>query len=189
MFAAAVELRGVHVDHQRLARDALGGDAGVVGQPVVGVDDVELTLEVAGHLRRNHGVAGHLLHEVGAVLAREGVALLPGVGALPHLLAALDILLVVLVVLFGRDVGDHVRVDVDERHAAQDVVLAARRRAVEGLHVACVDDVQKALVLITVGVRHHEGDVHAVVRKTACHAVACCSETSGDMGRKLPSEH
>ena len=37
---AAVERGRVHMDDERLAGQLLGGDAGQVGQPVVGVDDV-----------------------------------------------------------------------------------------------------------------------------------------------------
>lgn len=102
VLAAAVVFRGVHMHDQRLARYALGGDTGVVGEPVVGVDHVELSFEVPGHLRGDHGVARHLLHEVGAVLAREGVALFPGIGRRPGLPPRLDVLLVVGLVLLGE---------------------------------------------------------------------------------------
>ena len=189
VLAAAVVLRGVHVHDERLARDALGGDAGVVGEPVVGVDHVELPLQVAGHLGCDHRIAGHLLHEVGAVFAREGVALLPGVGRRPGLLSRLDILLMVALVLFGRDVGHHVGIDVDERHLLQHVVRSAAGRAVERLHVAGVDHMDEALVLVAVGVRNHERHVDAVAGQTPRHAVACRSQATRDVGRKLPTEH
>ena len=189
VLARAVVLRGVHVHHQRLPGDAFGGDARVVGQPVVGVDHVELSFEVPGHLRGDHGVARHLLHEVGTVLAREGVALFPGIGRRPGLPPRLDVLLVVGLVLLGGDIGDHVRVDVDERHLLQNVVRAAARRTVQGLHVAGVHDVRETLVLVAVGVRDDESDVYAVARQSAGHSVAGRSQPACNVGRKLPSEH
>ena len=67
VFAAAVELRGVHVYHERFARHGFGRHAGIVGEPVVGVDDIEFARQVAGYLRGHRGVAGHLFHQVGAV--------------------------------------------------------------------------------------------------------------------------
>ena len=189
VLSAAVELRGVHVHHQRFARDAFGGDSGVVGEPVVGVDHVELPLQVAGHLRGDHGVTGDLLHEVGAVFSREGVALFPRVGRRPGRLARFHVFFVVGIVLFGRDVGDHVRVDLDERHPAQHVVRAAPGRTVQGLHVAGVHHARETLVLVAVGVGYDERDVHAVARQPAGHSVAGRSQPSRNMGRKLPTEH
>ena len=80
VLARTVVFRGVHVHYERFSGDALGGDARIVGEPVVGVDHVELPFQILGHLRGDHGIAGDLLHEVGAVLARKGVALFPGIG-------------------------------------------------------------------------------------------------------------
>src|SRR5699024_10551175 len=63
VFAAAVEFGGVHVHHQRFARHGLGGHAGIIGEPVVGVDDVECSGQVAGDLRSNDGVVVDLFHQ------------------------------------------------------------------------------------------------------------------------------
>ena len=52
------------------------------------------------------------------------------------MLARFDVLLVVGFILFGGDVGDHVGVDVYERHLFEDVVGAASGRAVEGPDLA-----------------------------------------------------
>ena len=184
-----VVLRGVHVHHQRLARYALGGDTGVVGEPVVGVNHVKLTLQVLGYLGCNHSIAGYLLHQVCTILTREGVTLLPAVGRRPDALTRLDILLVVRCVLLRRDVGHHVRVDVDKRDLIQNVVLAAGAGAINGLDITGIHYANKTLVLITVSVRNDERDVHAITCQTASHAVACRSQTSGNVRRKLPAEH
>lgn len=189
VLAAAVVFRGVHVHDERLARHALGGDAGVVGEPVVGVDHVELPFEVLGDLRGHHGVTGHLLHEVGAVLSRKGVTLFPCVGRGPDLLTRFYIAFVVDLVLFGGDVGHHVRVDVDERHFFENVVGSAPGRTIESLHVAGVHYVRETLIFIAVSVGNHERDVYVVARQTARHAVARRSKTARDVGRELPTEH
>ena len=71
LLVTAVVGRRMNVHHERLARKLLGGDAGKVGEPVMGVDDIELVLVLHGDGAAHHGVAGHLLHEVGTVLTRE----------------------------------------------------------------------------------------------------------------------
>ena len=168
VLAAAVVFRGVHMHDQRLARYALGGDTGVVGEPVVGVDHVELPFEVFGHLRRDYGIAGDLLHKVGAVL---------------------DVELLVLFVLFGGDVRYHVRVDVDERHLLENIVRAASRRSVKRLHVTGIQDVRESLILVAVGMGYYECYVDIVACQPAGHPVTCRSQTTRDVGRELPTEH
>ena len=189
VLAAAVVFRGVHMHDQRLARYALGGDTGVVGEPVVGVDHVELPFEVLGDLRGHHGVTGHLLHEVGAVLSRKGVTLFPCVGRGPDFLSGFDVALLVLFVLFGGDVRYHVRVDVDERHLLENIVRAASRRSVKRLHVTGIQDVRESLILVAVGMGYYECYVDIVACQPAGHPVTCRSQTTRDVGRELPTEH
>ena len=62
-----VILRSVHVYDEGFSGDPFCGDSGVVRKPVVSVDDVELSFEVACHLSGDDGIAGDLFHEVGAV--------------------------------------------------------------------------------------------------------------------------
>ena len=189
VLAAAVELRGVHVHDQRFSGDPFGGDSGEVGEPVVGVDHVELPRQIAGHLRGYHRIARHLLHEVRAVFARKGVALLPEVGRLPRLASRADVLVVIGLVLFGRDVGDHVRVDMDERHLLPQLLRIAGGAAEERLHVAGVDHAHIVLVFVSGGTGHDEGHVDIVSRQPARHAVAGRTQTACDMRGKFPSEH
>ena len=189
VLTAAVVLRGVHVHDQRLSGDAFCGDSGIIREPVVCVDDVELSFEVAGDLGGDHGIAGNLLHEVRAVFSREGVSLFPGVGRRPRALPRLDILLVIGLILLGGDVGNHVRVDMDERHFFQYVIGAAPRGAVERLHVAGIHHVDEALVFVAVGVGDDERYVDTVASQPASHSVAGCTQSSGNMGWKFPSEH
>ena len=185
-FAAAVELGGVHVHDERLARYALGGDAGVVGQPVVRVDQVELPFQIAGHLCGDHRIAGHLFHQVGAVFAGKFESLLPQVAAGGDPARA-AVFLRARLELFGRDVGDHVGVDADESQLVPDVFVPAV--AVEGFHVAGIDHLHEPLVFVTVGFRDDEDHLRAVFGEASGQSVRCRSQTSRYVGREFPSEH
>ncbi len=189
VLAAAVVFRGVHVHDQRFSRDTFSGYSCVVGEPVVGVDDVKLTLQFFGHLRGHHSVTGDLLHQIRAVLARERITLFPCVGRRPYRPARFDVLFVVFLVLLGRDVRNHVRVDVDERHFRQNVVGIAARRSVECVDVAGIDDMDETLIFVSVGVRHDERNIDAIAGQTAGHPVAGRSQSARDMGREFPTEH
>lgn len=188
ILAAAVELRGVHVHHQRLARNPLGRDSGEISQPVVGMDHVELPFEVFGHLRRHHRIPGDLLHQVGAVFSGEGVALFPYIGPLVCPAAANE-LIVVGGILLRRDVGQHVRINVDERNLLEQLFGKLMIARTDRFHVARIHHADEALVLVAIGTRHDENDLHAVACKTARHTVAGRTQPAGDMGRKLPAEH
>ena len=104
----------MHVDHQGFPGEFLGGDAGVVAEPVVGVDYVKFVLALHGDGSTNHGVAGHLFHEVGAVLAGEFVFLAIAYGEVLHL--ALFLFLDEFGELLGVCVRYHVGADVNELH-------------------------------------------------------------------------
>ena len=67
--AAAVEVGGMHVDAHRFAAHLLGVDAGGIGEPVVGVDDVEV--EGACHLSCDDGVVVDFLVQVAGIAASE----------------------------------------------------------------------------------------------------------------------
>ena len=67
ILGSTVERRGVHVDNQWLAGQFLGRDSGQIGQPVVGVDDVELILVLHSDRAADHRIVGDLLHKIGAV--------------------------------------------------------------------------------------------------------------------------
>lgn len=56
-------------------------------------------------------------------------------------------------------------------------------------HVARIHHADEALVLVAIGTRHDENDLHTVACKTARHTVAGRTQPAGDMGRKLPTEH
>ena len=118
--AAAVEGGGVDVDDQRLAGQALGGDAGIVGEPVVGVDHVEFILVLDGYRAAHKGVAGNLFHKVGAIFPGELVFLSILDAEILDLAAAL--FLNELVELLRVHVGDHIGADVDELDLVQQVL-------------------------------------------------------------------
>ena len=65
--ARAVEVGGVYMDHQRLSCHLLGMDAGGIGEPVVGVDYVEI--ECAGYDAGADGIIVYLLKKIVRVTA------------------------------------------------------------------------------------------------------------------------
>ena len=100
------------MDYQRFPGQFLRGDAGVVSQPVMGVDDIEFILVLHGYGPSDHGVAGHLLHQVFAILAGELVFL--AIGDAEILDLALPLLIHYLGKLFRICVGNEVGADMDE---------------------------------------------------------------------------
>ena len=85
------------MDYERLARKLLGGDAGKIGKPVVGVDDVEFFSVLHRNGAAHLSIAGNLFKEVCAVLARELELLAEAYGSLVdrfllHLLDGLEVL-------------------------------------------------------------------------------------------------
>ncbi len=191
VLARTVVLRGVHMHHQRLARHAFGGYAREIGQPVVGMYHVELSLEILGHLSGHHGITRNLLQQVRAVLSRERISLGPAIAlALPQFAARALVLFAIGGELLGRDVGNHVRVDVDERNFLHYVVGSRDGRiAIGGLDIAGIHHLHEALVLVSRGARHHEDHLHVVTRQSSRHAVTRRAQTSGNMGRELPAKH
>ena len=175
----------MHVDHQRFAGELLGGDAGIVAKPVVGVDDVEFILSLHGDGAAHHGIAGHLLHEVGAVLAGKLVLLAIADGEVFHLAAFF--FFDELAKLLRIGVGNHVGADVDELDLVQ-VFFHRLRHGVYG-NIRSVDDRSGALVFVTRGRRHHEKGFHAVVGEALYDTFAGRTQTARDVGRKLPAEH
>ena len=56
-------------------------------------------------------------------------------------------------------------------------------------HVAGVEQTHTGLILVAMRLWHHKKHLHAVLRKTFCHAETSCAETASDMRRKLPTKH
>ena len=183
-----VERRSVHMHNQRLTRNTLCGDTCIVGHPVVSVNHVELTFEILCHLCCHHRIAGDLLEEVCAILAREGVSLFPYVAVLPRAATRLDILIVIRCKLLRGDVRHHIRVDMNKRDLTPQI-LGTLRRTELGLDIARIDHLHETLILITRCLRHHEDNLNVVLGQTASHTVAGCTQTTGDMGREFPTEH
>ena len=151
----------------------------------MGVDHVEL----AGMLHRDGaahlGVARHLLEEVGAVLAGKLEFLPEADGRFLRLLAlhffnGFEILLRI-------DVGDDIRIHVDEFHFVQEFL----DRVADMLYgdIARIQDGGAALILVSRRGRHHEERLHPVVGETLHDALAGCTEATGDVRRELPAEH
>ena len=118
--ASAVERGGVHVDYQRLAGHLLGSDSGRICEPVVGVDEVELTLVLLGYGSAHHRIACDFLHEVGAVLARELVFLAVLEAEILHL--TLPLLLHVRVEVDRIHIRDEVAVDMEEPYLVEELI-------------------------------------------------------------------
>ena len=69
VIARPVERCGMYMHDKRLAGKLLGADPGKICQPVMGMDYIYLIPVLHGYCRPDHGIAGDLLHEVGAVFA------------------------------------------------------------------------------------------------------------------------
>ena len=77
VLARSIELGRVDVAHQRLAGDLLEQQPSGIGQPIVGVDDIEALREP--ERRDELGVSVSIAEEVAAVTAVSGTQLLDGV--------------------------------------------------------------------------------------------------------------
>ena len=185
VIGSAVERSGVDMDHERLAGEFLGGDAGEIGQPVVGMDDVEFALMLKSDGTAHLGIAAHLLEEVGAILPGELELLAETYGSFGLALAfhPFDS----LEVFVGVYVRDDVGVDVDKLDFVEEFVDSLAY--ILNRHVAGVEDGSAALVFVAAGRRHHEESLHAVVGEAFYDALACGTESACDMGRKLPAKH
>ena len=183
--ASAVEGGGVNVDHKGLSGEFLGGDAGVICEPVVGVDYVKLVLSLHCDRAAHHGVAGDLFHEVGAVLARELEFLAITDGEVLYLTA---FFFFYQTAEFLRVcVRDHVGTDVDELDLVKELIHGFRHGIygnVRGVYDGC-----GALVFISGGRRHYKEGFYAVVGEALHNAFTSSTETACDVGRKLPSKH
>ena len=185
VLARAVELGGVHVHHKRLARGLLGRNACRIGQPVVGVDDVEVVFR--GQRRANQGITRHFLHQVHAVFARKLVV------ARKHRAAAVEVLHHMTVVF--QHVGELLRPDIRDDVGPDFHVLYTLPITSVGLmvdvdgHVAGVEQTDVAFVLVAIGTRHHKQHLNTVLRQTFGHAVASRSEAACDMRGELPPKH
>ena len=183
VLAVTVKLGGVNVYYQRLAAHFLGGDAGQIGEPVVGVDHVKVVL--CGNCASDHCIAGHLLVEVGAVLAGEFVFAAEVGGELHCLEVAL--LFAKQRIIFRRDVGHKIAAHTQELNLVQ-IFVYVFERVIHG-NVAGVDNAGGAGVFVSAGRGHHEQRLNAVGGETLYYTVAGGAQTAGDVGRKLPAEH
>ena len=56
------------MDHERFAGKFLRSYSGQIGQPVMGMDEVELVLVLHGYGTTYHSITRYLFHEVGTIL-------------------------------------------------------------------------------------------------------------------------
>ena len=181
----AVEGGRMHVHHQRFAGEFFGGNAGKVGEPVVGVDDVEFILVLHRYGACHHRVPGNLFEEVRSVFAGELVFLPEADAEILHLPGAF--VFYYLRKFFWVGVGNQVRIDVDEFHLVEEFVHGAGETLHR--HVARIDDAGSTLVLVAAGRRHHEDALDAIVREPLDYTFAGSPEPSRNVRGKLPSEH
>ena len=172
--ARTVEVSGVHVNHQGTSAHLFGVDAGRIGEPVVGMDNVVLLL--SGNDASHDGIVVDFFLQVVGIFSRK-----------------LDAAQIV-----GLAIGE-VSIDV----VAQGIVLFrchARAEAffdVVVVHIspndgcfAQADDVHKTLIFVAPRFRNAEGDVHiGLLRHASCDAVGRSAKSAEDVGRKFPTKH
>ena len=164
----------MHVDHQRLAAHLLGVDAGRVGEPVVGVDNIEgfLACNHTGHNR----VVVDFLEQVLGVAAREiDTAKVVGVEAAE---VGIDAVAQVVILL-----GIHA-VAVAFLHIVPVHVLPYHGR------IGSSDDMHEVFFLVALRFRQDEGHItFASIDHTAHNTVRSRSQTAQDMRRPFPAKH
>ncbi len=184
--AAAVERGGVHMHHERLPGHLLGGDAGIISKPVMGMDHVELILVLHGDRASHHCVSCHFLHQIGSILPGELELLTILDAEILDLMASL--LFDHVMELLRIEVRYHVGPDMDELYLVEEVldihVFTHRYRDIAG-----IDDPGDGGIFVTCCRRHHENRIDPVVREAFHYSVAGSTETACDMWRELPAEH
>ena len=173
------------MDNERLAGQFLGRDAGQIGQPVVGVDDVELILVLHRYRASDHRIVGHLLHKVRAIASGKTELRADALGKILALEPALR--LHHLVELLRIHVRDHVRADAHELHLVQKLIHRRAHRL--DRNITGADDPCGALILVAGSGRHHKQSLHTIVGQAFDDSVAGRTESSRDVRRKLPSKH
>ena len=73
VLSSTVEGRGMDMDNQRLASQFFRGYSSEIGEPIVGVDDIELILVLHRYRASYHSVAGDFLKQVGTIFPGKTV--------------------------------------------------------------------------------------------------------------------
>ena len=60
----------------------------------------------------------------------------------------------------------------NKRHLADDILRVGVHLTKDCLHIARIDDIDKALILVTTCVRHNESYIYAVTSQATRHSVA-----------------
>ena len=92
-----------------------------------------------------------------------------------------------LIILVGVDIRNYVGIHRDVLYMVDELLDGVAH--VRHGDVARIDDGGAALVLVAIGVRHHEERLHPVVCQSPDYAFAGRTESAGDVRRKLPSKH
>ena len=172
--ARTVEVGGMDMDDERLARHLLGMDSGGISEPVVGMDYVELLC--AGNHACHNRVVVYFLHQVVGVTAGEFNAT-QIVGA--HIVEVGVNIVSQAEILVGvhktsDTIIDIFAVDIPPRHR----------------HLRSAYDLGEGLVLVAVGPRNDESDFHiATLPHSFRQAIACRAEASENVRGKFPTEH
>ena len=180
---------GMHMHYQRFARYALRSNTCKVGQPIVSMDNIELSLQILCDLRSNNGITSDLLHKVCTIFTREGVALTPQIACLPTLLTRLYELIVISFIILRRKIWHKIGVYMNKRHFIDDVGAIGTNLTEYGLNITRIHHTDKTLVLIARSARHNECNIYIVTSQSASHSVTGCTESSRNMWRKLPTKH
>ena len=89
----------------------------------------------------------------------------------------------------GRvQIRNHIGTDMHELHLVQKII-DIHSISYLNRHVAGIDDLCSALVLVTRSGRHHEHRAYSAVSQTFNYSITSSSKTAGTMWREFPSEH
>ena len=124
------------------------------------MDDIELVLVCHRNRTADHGIPGNLFHKVGTVFSGELVGVSVMYGEITHLTP--PVLFHQGVELGRVQIRNHIGTDMHELYLVQKIIYI-HSISYLNRHVAGIDDLRSALVLVTRSGRHHEHRAYSAV--------------------------